>query len=131
MVFLTRDAIFGVNDLIKEKVTIEEWGGYVFVRRLKGSERDLFDKLTFESNGPDVQMNKDNLRARVAALTVCDNEGNRLFTDADIEALGEKAGSALDQIFAVAIRLNKFRKEDLEDLAKNSEGAPSEGSGSA
>jgi len=52
-------------------------------------------------------------------LTICDEEGTRLFAAKDMDELGKKSAAALDRIFTVAQRLNGLSGEDVEDLAKN------------
>ena len=69
--------------------------------------------------GKKNKLNLDNVRARFAVLTLVDDKGARLFTDADAKVLGEKSAAALDRVFAVAQRLNGFSSLDAEDLAGN------------
>jgi len=63
--------------------------------------------------------NLDNVRARFAVLTICDEAGKRLFSDADATKLGAKSAAALDRVFAVSQRLNGFSETDCEELIKN------------
>lgn len=125
--FLTRDDILGVNDLPYEDVLIPEWGNrYVRVRTLTGAERDAFEQSIIEQRGKKVRMKLNNIRARLVALTVIDENGNRVFSDEDAEWLGKKSAAALDRIYTVAQRLNGFRKEDIEELEGNSDDAQSD-----
>jgi hypothetical protein len=64
-------------------------------------------------------MNLKNIRAKLVALTVVDEEGNRIFSDSDASALGKKSAAALDRVFEVAQRLSGLRPEDVEELSKN------------
>ena len=118
---LSRDAILEAKDLQHEDVYVEEWGGAVRVRSLTGTERDAFEASVVEQRGKNTKMNLRNIRAKLVALTVVDDEGNRLFSDADAKLLGQKSASALDKIFEVAQRLSGLRDEDVEELAKNSD----------
>ena len=113
---LTKESILKADDLPRELVQVPEWGGSVFVRTLRGNERDNFEQSLV---GKKQKMSLENVRARFAVLTVCDESGTRLFTDADAKALGEKSAAALDRCFAVAQRLNGFSSDDVEDLAGN------------
>ncbi len=118
---LTRDAILQADDLVSEVVEVKEWGGSVKVRTLTGAERDAFEQSIVKQRGKDTQMNLRNIRAKLVALTVVDEEGKRLFADSDVGQLGKKSAAALDKIFEVAQRLNGLRQEDVEELSKNSE----------
>lgn len=107
-----RDQILAADDLKVIAVDVPEWGCTVHVRTMSGGERDAFEERQQRDPFKDI-------RARLAVLTVCDEEGNLLFTDADIPALTKKSAAALDRIFAAATKLNKFSKEDLDELQKN------------
>jgi hypothetical protein len=51
---------------------------------------------------------------------VVDDQGKRIFTDEDIEALGNKNAAPLDRICDVARRLSGMGRAEKEKLAKNS-----------
>lgn len=119
MALLSREAILQAQDLPTEDVEVPEWGGTVRVRGLTGAERDAFEQSIVEQRGKSTRMNLKNIRAKLVALTVVDEQGNRVFTDEDAELLGKKSASALDRIFAVAQRLSGLRPEDVEELAGN------------
>ena len=113
---LSREAILNSDDLPRELVHVPEWGGDVYVSTLNGTQRDAFEQsITGKKN----KMNLDNVRARFAVLTICDESGMRLFNSSDAEQLGKKSAAALDRVFAVAQRLNGFSDADSEELAKN------------
>ena len=113
---LSREAILKTDDLPRELVQVPEWGGDVYVSTLNGTQRDAFEQ---SMQGKKNKLNLDNVRARFAVLTLVDDKGVRLFTDADAKVLGEKSAAALDRVFAVAQRLNGFSSQDAEDLAGN------------
>lgn len=119
MALLSREAILQAQDLPTEDVEIPEWGGTIRVRGLTGAERDAFEQSIVETRGKNTRMNLRNIRAKLVALTVVDEDGNRIFNDEDAEALGKKSAAALDRIFAVAQRLSGLRPEDVEELAGN------------
>jgi Phage tail assembly chaperone len=119
---LNKDSILAAADLPTEKVPCPEWGGDVYVRTMAGHERDHFEQSVADGKS---KSNLNNVRARLAVKTVCDDKGNRLFTDDDAEALGKKSGKVLDRIFDAAQRLNGIGKEAENDIAKNSAAAPS------
>ncbi len=116
---LTRDAILRAPDLATEAVEVPEWGGTVKVRALSAAERDAFEVSLFEGQGADRRRNFDYLRAKLVALCVADDDGHRIFSDADAEALGMKNAAALDRIFVVAQRLNGLGARNEEALEKN------------
>ena len=120
MGILTKDAIFGTDDLVIEKVDLEEfWGGHVFVKTLTGLGRDEYEMSVMASRGEDNEINIQSARIDLVVLTTCDSDRNLLFEKEDVERLNQKNAKAINKIFAVAQRLNGLRKEDIEELAKN------------
>jgi len=116
---LTRDQIFDSQDIQEEIVAVPEWGGSVKVRGMTGIERDVFESSIMQGKGKNIKMNWQNVRAKLVVHSVIDEDGNKLFTDADVARLGEKSAAALDRVFDVAQRLSGITKEDVEELAKN------------
>jgi hypothetical protein len=114
MAMLTRDQVFGAEDIKTEVVDVPEWGGSVIVGTMTGYARDIF-----ESQMLDKKNGNKNMRAKLAAATVQDEEGNLLFSEKDIEALGKKSGAALERIFDAALRINRIGPNDVDELAKN------------
>ena len=128
MPLLNRDAILAALDLPKELVSVPEWGGDVYVRSLTGKERDQFESGMIEQRGKSQTVNLSNIRAKLASMTICDEDGKRIFTDADMQALSGKSAVALQRVFEVAQRLSGLGATDVEELTKGLEERPLEGS---
>lgn len=121
MTYLSADAILGADDLGVEDVDVPEWGGTVRVRGMSGTERDRFEAGMLAEN---MKVSKDkaltNYRARLAAATLIDADGKRLFrSDAEVKRLGEKSAQALTRIAEVASRLSGLTDSDVEELTGN------------
>ncbi|MGB9780619.1 hypothetical protein [Caldanaerobacter sp.] len=119
MAYLNREQILQIQDLPTEDVEVPEWGGKVRVRGLTGAERDKFEASIVVRKGNRTEFNPENMRAKLVAMCVVDENGNRLFTDEDIKILGQKSATALDRIFQVAQKLSGLRPEDFEEMQKN------------
>ena len=113
MNILSKDAILAADDLPRETVNVPEWGGEVLVRTMSGTDRDAFEASLLEKDG-----RMENVRARLVALTLCDAQGDRLFDDSEIAALGRKSARALDRVFSVAQRLNGIGVEQVDTAKK-------------
>jgi len=125
---LKRDDILAVKDIQIELVPVPEWGGEVYIKGMSGLERDAFEASVIEQKGNKQKVNMANVRAKLAAQTLCDEEGNRLFNDADIKELGKKSASALQRVFEVAQRLSGIGDADVEELAGELQENPTEDS---
>jgi len=131
MGLLSREQILQAEDLVYEDVEVPEWGGTVRVRGLTGAERDQFEASIVSLNGRQSKVDTRNVRAKLAALTIIDEDGKRLFTDQDVRQLGLKSAAALDRVFDVAQRLSGLSDQDIEELAENLTGGQSDGFTSA
>lgn len=112
MTELTKELVLGANDRPLEKVEVPQWGGHVYVRTMSARERDRFETSWTGDKSKDF----DNLRARMAVATVCDKEGQLLFSPEDAEALGQKSAQALDVLAEVMQRLNGISNADVAEL---------------
>jgi hypothetical protein len=121
MAVLSRDAIKKAQDWKLEKVEVPEWGGDVYLKTLSGTERDLF-----EDGYADQKMK--NFRARFLALSLCDDNGERLYGDDEASELGTKSSVVLNRLFDKAWALNAFRTEDVDALGNDSPSDPSDDS---
>ena len=92
---------------------------------------DTIEQRMIETRKADETLNRINLRATVAAYCLVDEDGKRLVSDKDIPALAQKGAIPLDEVYDIGARLSGLREADEAELVKNSEGDPSDGSGSA
>ncbi len=123
---LGKDDILKRTDFPSEDIDVPEWGGTVRVQGMSGKDRDAFEaQVVIFRGGRDAGRDLRNFRARLVAKCVVDEDGNRLFTDADIEALGELSAMALERVFEVALRLNGMSEEDVKELTEDFGGGPS------
>lgn len=116
MALLTKAQIFAQDDLTSVILDIPSWGGEVRVGTMSGFARDRFEAGILGKNGG---LNTQNIRAKLAAATIIDEDGKLVFDEADIIKLGNKSCAALDLVFEAALKLNKLSNKDVEGLAKN------------
>ena len=97
------------------KVEIPEGEDEVLIRIATGAERDELNRLFgAEARGETVKQ----FRAKVAAIALSDESGNRLFKDSEIMALAGKDGRALDRILNAFIAFNGLNGQ-TEEIEKN------------
>jgi hypothetical protein len=116
---LTREQILAAKDRKTETINVEEWGGDVIVASMSGADRDEFDQHLIAAQKEGADAWRRQIRARLAVLCVVDENGDRVFTAADIAELGRKSAAALEPIYKAAMRLNKLGAEEVEKAAKN------------
>ena len=131
MTFLTRDQILQANDLETRSLDVPEWGGAVRVRALTGVERDALEASAIQGKGKNRDVNLTNFRAKLCARAIVDEQGKRIFEDADIAALGRKSSGALSKVYNLAAELSGISDADVDELTKNSESGQSGDSGSS
>lgn len=111
---LTRDDILKAEDRKIQPLHIPEWGGTIYLREWSAKDMD-----TFEKSQQKADEHNSKKRALLAALSVCDAEGNKMFSVDDIEQLGEKSTDALDRVLLAVVLMNGWDQESQEELEKN------------
>jgi hypothetical protein len=119
---LSKAKILAAKDVkLSEAVPVPEWGGDVHIRTISGTERDRFEEAYSEQK-------MKAFRVRFLVMTLADENGERLFGDADIDALGDKSSVVINRLFDKAWQHNAFTDAAVEALGNDSPTAPSEGS---
>jgi hypothetical protein len=113
---LTKDQILDADDQQTEIVNVPEWGGDVKIAVMSGFARDRFEASIVGTGGG---TNMQNIRAKMCAASIVDENSELMFSDKDIQKLGKKSSAALDRVFSAAKKLNKMSDDDVEELAKN------------
>ena len=126
---LRKEQIQAAKDRPREWVAVPEWTPEgetfdsavhgVWVGTMSAKDRDSWEQGVYWKKSEDEKSNLENLRTLLAIYSVQDETGTRLFDATDVTWLAEKAGTALTGIFDVAMRLNKLRKKDTDELTKN------------
>ena len=117
-----RAQILGQKTLNVVAVPCPEWGCTVHIREMTGKDRDAWEQSLQGTRG---KVNIENIRARLVAFTAVDEEGVKVFTPKDAEALGELSAKALSRCATAAQKLNGLTEDDLEEAKGNSSGVPS------
>lgn len=125
MKLLDKQTILNVDDLPHEDVFVQAWNGTVRVRAMSGKERDNL-RAIMEASANEISV----VHANLLAVTLVDETGAQLFTAGDVDGLRNKCATALDNLFAVAMRLNRMGDKAVDDAVKNLEGDQNAGSGS-
>lgn len=125
MNLLSKEAILQAQDLVTKDVVVSAWGGTVRLRMLTAAERtnleaQLADGLAWAK-----------FKAKLISLAAVDEEGKRLFSDEDIDALTSKSGTVIDLLFVEANDLNKMSSLDTDNAEKESAAAQADGSTSS
>jgi hypothetical protein len=117
---LSKDDILKAEGPPTEEVEIPQWGGSVLVRGMTGRERDEFEARTMVRRGNEMVPDAGNIRARMVACCVIDEDtGQRMFTESDAQALGDKSAKAIIRIAEVAGRLSGIGEDDIEEMAED------------
>ena len=113
---LTRDQILSADDRRLEEVQVPEWGGSIFVRVMSGRDRDKFE---FDcQKGKEEVGHVPDFRAKFVASIACDENGELLFSESDIEQLGSKSASALDRILNRGLELAGMDPDAVEQAGE-------------
>jgi hypothetical protein len=135
--FSSPEQILDAEDQQWGEVPVPEWApagdpdpeSWVLrLRGLTGSERDRFEASINQQRGGKQRQNTENFRARLIVMCAVNEDGQRLFSRADLKRLGEKSSKALDRVFTKCSEMNGFTDNDVESLTEGFDDGPSEDS---
>lgn len=113
---LGREDILKLKDLGEPvRLHVPEWNDDVFLRRPTANDRDAWELYCQEH----AKHPKKIWRAKLASMLLCDQAGKLLFTEKDIDSLGERSAAALHRIWEVALDLMKVTEKEVAELEKN------------
>lgn len=117
MAVLNREQILQLAkaELPRKTVHVKELGGDVIVRGMSGKELSLFNEGLFKGNGKKRKVVTVNIQAKMAARCLENEDGVRLFTAEDEDALGQLRADALGRIFKTIQELSGLGDDDDED----------------
>jgi hypothetical protein len=100
------------------RVEVPTLDGAVYVRMLTAAEKDRFEAASVRYVDGKAEACLENVRARLVGLCACNEGGGRLFTDDDVDSLGDLPASLIDPIFEAAQKVNGMGRS-REEAAKN------------
>ena len=106
-------------------VDVPEWKAKLWLRVLTGTELNAYESAAYRDG------KQGNFRAEFLVRAICNESGERIFSDADVAKLGSRSGLVLDRLYDLARKLNRQSPEAVEDAEKNLLSAPSGASGSS
>ena len=110
---LTKDQILAADDLGLLEVKVKEWGGVVYLRVMTVAERDAHELEWLNNKEKGVA----NFRTKFLARCLCDEKGERLFTDEEVGKLSTKNAAVMNRLWDKAMRHNALTQEDVDELA--------------
>lgn len=115
MKLLTAEQILSAK-LKVEKINIPEWGGEVLLQEPTGYQRSQYEEMLTKTDN-DKELRK--LRGFCAAQCLVKENGDRLFTDEQIDVLNKTSANALDRVLASYQLMSLIKDEDIDKAAKN------------
>lgn len=111
---LNKEQIFACQDVVTESVSMPEWGGDVKIKTMSIGDQIEFERLNKKSK------DSSNIVCNTLLFCCIDDNGDRLFTEADLKVLEKKSFRAIEKLFRACLDLNAIRSDSLEKEAKNS-----------
>jgi hypothetical protein len=120
---LTKQAFIDKKAAVK-KIGIPEWDDYAYIKKISAAERTILMRATLKVEGKNVEFDGQNLMdsiVKTVQLTLCDEAGNRLFSDSqeDFDLLNSKDADVLEHIFSEASDFNCLSADDEKEAIKN------------
>lgn len=115
MAMLTKKEILSANDRSTIVMEVPEWGGEITLGSMSSQDRDRYEEILTSPKSDKY----DNIVAQFVAKSIMDENGDRVFEESDIIALGKKSGKVMLRVFMEARKLNDLTEEDVQEKAKN------------
>ena len=109
---LTRDQILAAG--FRSEVVNTRIGDFR-VRVMSGAAREQFEAVASD----DREKQRGRIRARWIRWTACDDAGNLLFGDDDIDVLAAMDSDIIIPVFEAALRINGLGAGAVEEAEKN------------
>ena len=134
MAFLNREELLKKDKFKIERVDFPN-GDHVFVRQMSSKTKDMLEssilKKVTKNGKVDFEQDLTGFSAKLAALSLCDENGNLLLSLKEADLLADnKPAEMIDLISAKAGSLNGISVEAKVEAVKNSENDQPEGSSS-
>lgn len=97
-----------------EPLPLPELGGIVYIKQQTAGEREALERLMKE------QVDKNGVRAAAFVTSVCDEAGNLLFDESDIEDVKKLQSKVVVKVFNKANELNGIGDDAVDTAEKNS-----------
>lgn len=117
--FLSREILLAPTGPRYVEVEIPELGGRVRVQSMSTAERGRFEAYFQNATGKTRAERLAKAREMLVVATVVDENGNKMFTPSDVEALSKQDVTILERIVRAAQDLCLIADSDIEELAKN------------
>lgn len=119
---LTRDDLLALEankTAPPKRLHVAAWGGDVFLLDPTAQTYDEWSIFCEENKGRPAPW-----RAKVASLLLCDESGQRLFSDDDLPTLAAWKPDGLLEVWKVGIELLRVDDQEIEDQAEKSAASP-------
>lgn len=137
--FLNRDDIVGAKDYRTVDVKVNEWrpegvteDAYVKVRPMTAGQRARYESAMVELHQTNKNFDKiGEYGLKVVAWCVVDEEGKRIFNDADVKQLEQKSSAPILRIRDAALKLSGMGSEAVDEAAEDFGETPENASSTA
>lgn len=105
-----------------EQVPVPELGAgkVAIIRGLSGTERDKYQAELINQKGKHSKVMLDDVSAKLVCKCLVNEQGARVFSDAQYQQVGAIRGDVLKRLYDVAARLSGITDEEIEQLGKSS-----------
>lgn len=125
---LNRDSILGARDFGLKEIDVPEWGGTIYLRKWSAKDRNAYigKSVNVDEDGSGHVNYEAIFDSQVwaVAMSICDEDGKRLFTDDELDLLATKNGDVIQRLCEEVYKLNGLAEKSVEESAKNSESNP-------
>lgn len=124
--FLSREDFLAPDERRIKDVYLPVRRKWVKIRSLFEHEKEAYEASLRDKNGDVTNESAKASRRRLIALCLCDAKGNRVLSDADVDAMRDKDGTDLAYLQEECQVFCGFKKGEIDAIEKNSEPVPAD-----
>jgi hypothetical protein len=109
---LTREQILASKPKVK-KIEVKELGGEIYIRQLTAKDQDEMERNHLKDGRYDYP------RVLNAIYAICDENGERMFSEKDFDEVAQIPGKALMKVLLESADFSDISDDSVKDKAKN------------
>lgn len=103
---INREALLGSKDCKVHPISIPEWGGDSYIKTFSGKCRAKLDDYISSISGDMTTEQALRLMAKAIIYALCDEKGNELLKEEDVECIEGKSIEAITRVFEAVAEKN-------------------------
>lgn len=114
-----KEQIANANDIKIQKVHVKAWDCDIYLKQWSPREQCEYHDWCDKEKETRKELASARVNCKLLITCVCDESGNKVFSDEDFDMLMSKNVSVVDYIAMKILKMHELKHDDFEERAKN------------